>query len=78
MSEPPPQSTDLLEAFRLHFHRYNKAVDEAISTPTVEVVLYRLYNDLQEYTALVAEVSCSFPAIQLMPDLVVTVYSCLS
>ncbi|KAJ6467427.1 hypothetical protein C8R45DRAFT_838548 [Mycena sanguinolenta] len=65
MSEPPPQSTDLLEAFRLHFHQYNKAVDEAISTHTDEVVLSRLYDDLQEYNALVAEHTHVFPEEEL-------------
>ncbi|KAJ7867303.1 hypothetical protein B0H13DRAFT_2236738 [Mycena leptocephala] len=65
MSEHPPQTTDLLEAFRLHFHRYNRAVDEAISAQTDEVVLSRLHDDLQEYTALVAEHAHVFPGEEL-------------
>lgn len=56
MSEPP-QTAELLEAFRLHFHRYHRAVDEAITNQTDEVVLSRLFDDLQQYAVLVAEVS---------------------
>ncbi|KAJ7436552.1 hypothetical protein FB451DRAFT_1061692 [Mycena latifolia] len=54
MSEPPSiPPSELLEAFRQHFHQYNRAVDEAVSNQTDEVVLQRLSDDLTEYTALV-------------------------
>ncbi|KAK6971424.1 hypothetical protein R3P38DRAFT_3497440, partial [Favolaschia claudopus] len=66
MSQPPiPPAHELLEAFRLHFHQYHRAVDEAVSNPTDEVVLSRLHDDLQGYTALVAEHSPIFPPEEL-------------
>ncbi|KAJ7737975.1 hypothetical protein B0H16DRAFT_1730140 [Mycena metata] len=54
MSEPPP-SLELLAAFRLHYQRYNQAVNKAVTNPTDEVVLLRLSDDLAEYAALVEE-----------------------
>ncbi|KAJ6451544.1 hypothetical protein C8R45DRAFT_1057105 [Mycena sanguinolenta] len=65
MSEPLPPAAELLEAFRIHFHRYPQAVNEAITNQTDEVVLSRLFDDLQEYTALVAEHTHVFPAEEL-------------
>ncbi|KAK6984721.1 hypothetical protein R3P38DRAFT_2387052, partial [Favolaschia claudopus] len=55
----------LLEAFRLHFHQYHRAVNEAMSNPTDEVVLSRLHDDLQEYSALVVEHAHIFPVEEL-------------
>ncbi|KAK6971352.1 hypothetical protein R3P38DRAFT_3531831 [Favolaschia claudopus] len=60
---PPP--LELLEAFRLHFHQYHRAVNEAMSNPTDEVVLSRLHDDLQEYSALVVEHAHIFPVEEL-------------
>ncbi|KAJ7511956.1 hypothetical protein B0H11DRAFT_2214829 [Mycena galericulata] len=65
MSQPVPQTPDLLEAFRLHFHRYHRAVDEVTSNQTDEVVLSRLHDDLQEYSSLVAEHTNIFPEEEL-------------
>ncbi|KAJ7504931.1 hypothetical protein B0H11DRAFT_1709235 [Mycena galericulata] len=65
MSQPVPQTPDLLEAFRLHFHKYHRAVDEVISNQTDEVVLSRLHDDLQEYSSLVAEHTNIFPEEEL-------------
>ncbi|KAK7015971.1 hypothetical protein R3P38DRAFT_2718683, partial [Favolaschia claudopus] len=67
MSQSPPaaQASELVEAFRLHYHQYHRAVDEAVSNPTDEVVLSRLQDDLHEYAALVREHSHIFPAEEL-------------
>ncbi|KAJ7715589.1 hypothetical protein B0H16DRAFT_1434850 [Mycena metata] len=64
MSEPPP-SLELLAAFRLHYQRYNQAVNEVVTNPTDEVVLLRLSDDLAEYAALVEEHRLIFPAEEL-------------
>ncbi|KAF8218365.1 hypothetical protein K438DRAFT_1953185 [Mycena galopus ATCC 62051] len=62
---PPPQAAELLEAFRLHFQQYHRAVNEAVSNQTDEVVLTRLFDDLQEYAALVNKYTHVFPADEL-------------
>ncbi|KAJ7748135.1 hypothetical protein B0H16DRAFT_1849759 [Mycena metata] len=64
MSEPPP-SLELLAAFRLHYQRYNQAINEVVTNPTDEVVLLRLSDDLAEYAALVEEHRLIFPAEEL-------------
>ena len=50
-------SEALLAAFRLHYHRFDQAIHEALGAPTDSVVLARLGDDIDEYLAIVNEVS---------------------
>lgn len=61
-------SEDLLTAFRLHYHQFDRAIHDALKGQTDSVVLARLGDDLDEYLTLVNEVSlyvCIFCALRL-------------
>jgi hypothetical protein len=47
----------LLDAFRIHYGRYEAAVQEAVQNSTDSLVLARLGDDLAEFSSLVEEVS---------------------
>jgi len=47
----------LLDAFRLHYSRFETVIGEAVTHPTDSTVLARIGDDLDEYAALVQEVS---------------------
>ena len=51
------QSNDLLEAFRMHYHRFEHAITDTLQNPTDCTVLARLGDDLDEFTNMVIEVS---------------------
>ena len=53
----PASTSELLEAFRTHYRRFETGVHEAVSNSTDAVVLWRLGDDLDQYTRLVTEVS---------------------
>ena len=63
MSQPNPSETEaqsseaLITAFRLHYHHFDRAVHDALAVPTDSVVLARLGDDVDEYSAIVNEVS---------------------
>ena len=61
MSQPTLESElnplHLLDAFRLHYYRFQTVVGEAITNPTDSTVLARIGDDLDEYAALVHEAS---------------------
>ena len=48
---------DLLSAFRIHYRRFEHAIQEASVNPTDSTVLARLGDDLDEFANLVIEVS---------------------
>jgi hypothetical protein len=48
---------DLLSAFRMHYQRFEQAVQEVVLNPTDATVLARLGDDVDEFTTLVTEVS---------------------
>jgi hypothetical protein len=50
-------SQELLNAFREHYHRYERTVHEAVSNSADAVVLWRLGDDLNQFLGLVTEVS---------------------
>jgi hypothetical protein len=52
----PPASDRLIAAFRTHYRRYEGAVQDALSRETDAVVLARLGDDLDEYSAMVTKV----------------------
>ena len=52
----PNQESDLLDAFRSHYFRYETIVREAITLATDSTVLARIGDDLDEYSTLLAEV----------------------
>ena len=47
----------LLDAFRLHYNRFETVIGEAITHPTDSSVLARIGDDLDEYATLVQEAS---------------------
>lgn len=47
----------LLDAFRIHYNRYEAAVQEAVQNSTDSIILARLRDDLIEFSALAEEVS---------------------
>lgn len=48
---------DLLGAFRLHYNRFERAITDAHTNSTDPTVLARLGDDLDEFLALVTQVS---------------------
>jgi hypothetical protein len=53
----PTSHSELLEAFRNHYHRFERSVHDAVVNSADTVVLWRLGDDLDQYTSLVTEVS---------------------
>jgi len=53
----PTSRSDLLEAFRNHYHRFERSVHDAVMNSADTVVLWRLGDDLDQYTRLVTEAS---------------------
>jgi len=51
LDEPP-----LLEAFRMHYVRYENVVHEVLLSPTDVTVVARLGDDLDAFSALAMEV----------------------
>lgn len=47
---------NLLDAFRVHYTRFETLVHQAVINPTDSVVLARLGDDLDEFLAMVVEV----------------------
>ncbi|KAJ7769142.1 hypothetical protein DFH07DRAFT_954373 [Mycena maculata] len=60
MSVSGPALQELLNAFREHYHRYERTVREAIANSADAVVLWRLGDDLNQYMGLVNEHSAIF------------------
>jgi hypothetical protein len=60
MSVSGPAQQELLEAFRVHYRRYEAAVRETVTNSADAVVLWRLGDDLEQYIALVNEVGHLF------------------
>lgn len=56
MSEQTPPPQDLLAAFRIHYHQFEQAVAEVLSSPTDSTVLGQLGDDLEEFTFLATQV----------------------
>jgi hypothetical protein len=52
-----PSNTDILDAFRMHYRHYEASVHEALVNPTDSTVIGRLGDSLDEFFALVEEVS---------------------
>lgn len=52
----PTSRSELLEAFRSHFHRFERSVHDVVTNSADTVVLWRLGDDLDQYTSLVTEV----------------------
>lgn len=63
MSELEYTPGDLLAAFRIHYHRFEQAVIEALSNPTDSTVLARLGDDLDEFATLATQVSQNQPVV---------------
>lgn len=53
---PAAVAAELLDAFRLHYHRFESGIHEAVTTSADTVVLWRLGDDLDQYISLVNEV----------------------
>lgn len=53
----PTSHSELLEAFRNHYHRFERSVHDAVVNSADTVVLWQLGDDLDQYTSLVTEVS---------------------
>ncbi|KAJ7145457.1 hypothetical protein C8R46DRAFT_1167479 [Mycena filopes] len=60
---PPP--SELLDAFRTHYHRFQASVTTTTQNPTDSVVIARLGDDLDEYSRLVQEHSAIFQPAEL-------------
>ncbi|KAJ7633530.1 hypothetical protein DFH06DRAFT_1272399 [Mycena polygramma] len=60
-----PEGTNLLDAFRLHFNRFQDAVAAIIQNPTDAVVVARLGDDLDEFLRLVQQNSQIFEPAEL-------------
>lgn len=56
ISLPVAAAAELLDAFCSHYHRFESNVHEAIATSADTVVLWRLGDDLDQYTGLINEV----------------------
>lgn len=52
---PYPENA-LLEAFRTHYHRFDRSLREALQGPSDANVLARLGDDFDEYASMVQEV----------------------
>ncbi|KAF7343958.1 hypothetical protein MVEN_01685000 [Mycena venus] len=61
----PLPATSLLDAFRLHYNRFQDAVATIIQTPTDAVVIARLGDDLDEYIQLVEQNTGIFEPLEL-------------
>ncbi|KAJ7662792.1 hypothetical protein DFH06DRAFT_1088364 [Mycena polygramma] len=59
----PP--TELLEAFRAHYHRFQASVTEIIHNPTDAVVIARLGDDVDEFAQMVQQNLGIFPPEEL-------------
>jgi hypothetical protein len=53
----PTSHSELLEAFRSHYQRFERSVHDAVTNSADTVVLWRLGDDLDQYISLVTEVS---------------------
>jgi hypothetical protein len=53
----PTSHSELLEAFRSHYLRFERSVHDAVTNSADTVVLWRLGDDLDQYISLVTEVS---------------------
>lgn len=53
---PEAAAQELLDAFRSHYRRFESSIQEAVSNSADSVVLWRLGDDLVQYTSLVNEV----------------------
>ena len=53
----PTSLSELLEAFRSHYQRFERSVHDAVTNSADTVVLWRLGDDLDQYISLVTEVS---------------------
>jgi hypothetical protein len=63
----PEGPQDLLSTFRIHYHRFEHAIQEASVNPTDSTVLARLGDDLDEFANLVIKVShplCVIPGFK--------------
>jgi hypothetical protein len=60
MSVSGPALTEFLNAFRARYRQYETAVHQATENSTDAVVLWRLGDDLDQYSGLLREVSCFF------------------
>jgi hypothetical protein len=59
--------SELLEAFRSHYQRFERSVNDAVMNSADTVVLWRLGDDLDQYISLVTEASLIvYPAYSLM------------
>ncbi|KAF8155353.1 hypothetical protein K438DRAFT_1687456, partial [Mycena galopus ATCC 62051] len=56
---------ELLDAFREHYHRYEVSVQEAVRNSLDTVVLWRLGDDLEQYSGLLGEYSFIFEPAEL-------------
>jgi hypothetical protein len=54
--ESPTDFSDLIAAFRTHYYRFVKSVEEVALSPTDSTVLNRLGDQIDEYRALVIQV----------------------
>ncbi|KAJ7847591.1 hypothetical protein B0H14DRAFT_3675428, partial [Mycena olivaceomarginata] len=61
----PSPATSLLDAFRLHYNRFQDAFTAIIQTPTDAVVIARLGDDLDEYIQLVEQNTGIFEPLEL-------------
>jgi hypothetical protein len=52
-----PPEIDLLSAFRIHYRRFESAIADVLTTPTDSTVVARIGDDLDEFSALVTQVS---------------------
>jgi hypothetical protein len=60
----PTSRSELLEAFRSHYQRFERSVHDAVTNSSDTVVLWRLGDDLDQYISLVTEVSVTvFPGV---------------
>lgn len=63
----PTSRSELLEAFRNHYQRFERNVHDAVTNSADTVVLWRLGDDLDQYISLVTEVSVTVtPRYSLM------------
>ncbi|KAF8184260.1 hypothetical protein K438DRAFT_1594782, partial [Mycena galopus ATCC 62051] len=65
MAAPESSATELLDAFRSHFQRFQTLVTDVVQNPTDAVVIARLGDDLDEFADLVQQYSGIFEALEL-------------
>lgn len=70
-----PPGTGLLDAFRLHYNRFQSTVAGIIQNPTDAVVIARLGDDLDEYTELVHQVYLQPASFNILSNLYRTLES---